>query len=579
MAVAHPPQGFPVRLTRSFGRPRDGVSLMLASLVLIGGLCTIGVAGSLMISGYSPTPYADQWLPLWDLAQGRSWFSPVWLWQQHNEHRIPLEKLALYADLRLFGGQGISLLCLIFITLFLHWILWAAFLKEMAAVPQYVWMSLTGFFAFCIFCPAAAENFYWPFQWSFVAVFFFASLSFISLTWFGYRRRPWDAVAWASAAACLAECCLANGLLVWPVLIIAAAKLRFSSRHRWTLASLACLSIGAFLYHFQVPSYHSSPLTTIRQPGRVMTYLLTYFDHPLSQFVSYPGMVAIALLGITVFALRLLLLKSSKQFAVMPLAMTMIFLLGTGLVTALGRLRLGMDQATVGRYQTPVLLFWACAFAVLMVAAYERASRRDILTLSVIGILVMALPVTNLKLIFQDARSRSDQLSSIGESLDQGALDPPIQASLGVGPPAPEQVANYFHKLGDSLGPTPILVPANLLRPSNRDNKGCIGSFDGVTSLARFFPGPKEVRADGWAIDLYTHRPVSLVVISDNLGRAFGATTTRLPRPDVLTAYPDASGSLGWRSYMPIYPGTTRLKAFAIIDGHACQIGAEQTLP
>jgi hypothetical protein len=527
-----------------------------------------------MIAGYSPTPFADQWLPLWDLAQGRSWYSPLWLWQQHNEHRIPLEKLALYADLRLFGGHGVSVLCLSFATLFLHWMAWAVFLRKAAALPKFIWMSLAGFLAFCLFCPSAAENLCWPFQWSFVAVFFFASLSFISLTWFVHSGRQWKAVTWASVVAFLAECCLANGLLVWPILIITATKLPFRSSHRWTLAGIACLSTAAFLYRFQIPSYHSNPLATIRQPGRVATYLLTYFDHPLSAFFTYPGVVAILVLAFTFFALRSLILESSSRVAALPLAMTMLFLVGTGLVTALGRLRL--DQPTAGRYQTPVLLFWACAFSVLMIAGYERASRRDILTLSALAILVMVLPATNLKQIFRETRSRADQLSSIGVSLDQGALDPVIQASLGVGPPAPEQVAGYFHKLGNTLGPTPILVPTNLLRSSNWDNKACIGSFDGVTYLDRFNPGPKEVRADGWAIDLHTQRPARLVVISDNLGRVLGATVGHLERPDVLSAYPHASGSLGWRSYVPIYPDSTRLKAFAIVDGHACPIGSEQ---
>lgn len=50
----------------------------------------------------SSLPFWDGWTQVTVLANDESPFSPAWMWRQHNEHRLPIQKLFLAADLRLF---------------------------------------------------------------------------------------------------------------------------------------------------------------------------------------------------------------------------------------------------------------------------------------------------------------------------------------------------------------------------------------------------------------------------------------------------------------------------------------------
>src|SRR5690242_7263422 len=69
-------------------------------LLFAAGVCTSGITIQLIRRSYSPTPFADQWVPLDGLSGGLPWLSLSSLWRQHNEHRIPLSRLSLIVDLK-----------------------------------------------------------------------------------------------------------------------------------------------------------------------------------------------------------------------------------------------------------------------------------------------------------------------------------------------------------------------------------------------------------------------------------------------------------------------------------------------
>src|SRR5579875_2724041 len=79
------------------------------TLLFLAGLCTAILTVQLVRVSYSPTPFGDQWGVVDDLSSGLRWWSPVWLWRQSNEHRIPLFRLSYIADIKLFGGHSILL--------------------------------------------------------------------------------------------------------------------------------------------------------------------------------------------------------------------------------------------------------------------------------------------------------------------------------------------------------------------------------------------------------------------------------------------------------------------------------------
>src|ERR1700722_1296869 len=87
-----------------------GLSRILAWLVFALGLTTMITASYIGVRSYSPVLFADEWqLPMDWAANG--WHYPVTsLWAQHNEHRIPFQKLLEFIGLFWFHGDHAFLL-------------------------------------------------------------------------------------------------------------------------------------------------------------------------------------------------------------------------------------------------------------------------------------------------------------------------------------------------------------------------------------------------------------------------------------------------------------------------------------
>jgi hypothetical protein len=524
-----------------------------------------------MIVAYSPTPFADQWGAFNELSTGVPWFSLKWLWRQHSEHRVPLLQLATITDLKLFGGHSVLLFFLTYFTFVLHWGSWSLFLKKTTSIPTFVWYGIAGFFAFCIFCPNQGENLYWAIQLTFVASFCFASLSFISLTWFSTRGSGWTAIVVASVFALASESSLAGGTFSWLILWLASVKLPLRRRQRLALlfAGVACLV--AYFYDYKTPAAHSNPLVSIRQPGRLFKYLLIYFGHSLSFFVTYPGVVSVVLSLFAFAALVFLLRRGRTRVAATALTMTMCFVIGVGVLTALGRLKFGVDQAVASRYQTSVMLYWACAYAALVIAAAELSAWRDVFVLNLLALACIVLPAGKLPSLADSMKQRANLMSSVGESLDQSVFDPQAQAALVASMTAVEPATIYLHNHGYRIVPPPKLTPESL-RPSEGSSHLCFGWVDSWVELTRFFAGPRTYRVGGWAVDSQSMTPASRIVLEDGNGRVLAATEQHLARPDVLAAHPGASGLVGWYLYAPIRSGAGPLRAFAIVQDKPCPL-------
>src|SRR5437868_2545316 len=100
----------------------------------------------------------------------------------------------------------------------------------------------------------------------------------------------------------------------------------------------------------------------------------------------------------------------------------MCFVLATGVSTALGRFRFGIQQAEDSRYRSAVMLYWACAFTALIIAAWQLRSSRDVLALNGAAIAFILLPIGNLGPLGEAVCARADIVSLTGESLDRGVL-------------------------------------------------------------------------------------------------------------------------------------------------------------
>src|SRR5581483_7840605 len=76
-------------------------------LILCMGIVTLSLSAYTVKESYSSLPFSDAWIEVSAAAGGIHLLSPAWLWNWHNEHRIPLPKLFLAADQMLFHGRQI----------------------------------------------------------------------------------------------------------------------------------------------------------------------------------------------------------------------------------------------------------------------------------------------------------------------------------------------------------------------------------------------------------------------------------------------------------------------------------------
>jgi hypothetical protein len=329
--------------------------------------------------------------------------------------------------------------------------------------------------------------------------------------------------------------------------------------------------MGLYLYHYWQPSYHSNPLETIRQPFHLVEYVLRYIDHCLSNPFVQAGVVAIVLSLAAGAALVFLLRRRGTHIVGVALTATMCFVLATGAMTGLGRLKLGIEQAEASRYQAPVMLYWGCAFAALLIAACELGSWRGVLALNMAALAAIFLPFGNLRPLVKETRARADFISLSGESLDRGVIDPSVGETLMFRISRIAPIIRYLHAHGVALGPSPPSLPPSIVT-SHWKPRSCDGWFDAISPLKRFDPGPSEVRADGWVINRRTHGPAEIVAIIDEHGIVLAKSSLHFDRPDVLARNPGPRGRVGWHIYVPLSKQSTELRAVAIIDGRGCPL-------
>ena len=85
-------------------------SPLFGKLILLAGIVTLLFA-ALTVRTYMPCPLWDEWGFIGDIANGAGPQNLHWLWNQQNEHRVPMTRLLVWFDVFAFKGRNISLFC------------------------------------------------------------------------------------------------------------------------------------------------------------------------------------------------------------------------------------------------------------------------------------------------------------------------------------------------------------------------------------------------------------------------------------------------------------------------------------
>ena len=362
-------------------------SPIAAAIVAVCGLFVVVTTLRMVIIGWSPTPFWDQWFSLVS-GQSLSW---SWLVKQHNEHRIFLPRLIFWLDRWLAAETNIvDLVANVLIQAALAGLLlWLALKDSAASLATRIWAA--GLCLALLFWAAQYENFLWGFQVQFFGVVLLAAAAFATVAEGPASSFGAGAAALLSGAAAYT---LSSGVLVPGLALILGV---WVGRPRWYLVVLLISAIGwpaSYLWGYQTPSYHSDPARIFSHFGAVVFHFLVQLGGPFFRaFGAQHSLVLAAVFGATgivVFLAGLLLLVvRPARPSYKALAMLAGYVLGAALLVAAGRVRFGAAQALASRYSTPIIAFWISTLFIWFGASAERPRLR---LAAVLASLLLAIP-------------------------------------------------------------------------------------------------------------------------------------------------------------------------------------------
>jgi hypothetical protein len=496
-------------------------------VILACGLLTVIIGAVHILSSHSLVPLWDEWQEIDPIVTAPQHRPPInWLWSLHNEHRVVFYRLLLLADIHLFHGRhwvyfwamlGVQLLSLATLT----------WMFRFAGVDGVMWRAAIGLGAFALFCPSQWENFGWAFQISFLLPGLFLIVALSALLKYERSVRElspkWIYLSLSILAAGAATYSDANGVLLWPLLLLVAFALLPRAEVLASYSGLGLLFIGSYFYRYSAPSIHSSPLNSIRHPLPVMEYMAGYLGVIFPPWVRIRGVLAVSSglvglaigLAVTIWVLR----RKPQEPLYMALLAVMYFAVATAFITALGRIGFGLTQAFSSRYQTFNLLFWFSAVVLLLFLANETSSSLRTTILGMLSV-TMLLAFIVFPFGFRASHTRTQQAEAAATSLLAGVPDKEALEVLFNDLPLVWRDADYFRQqhlfmFSDANGQMgQLLASTYRVDPSQQ--------CQGRAIIAERIP-LEEVLADGntgalrlsgWAVNAPSNAPSQRLVIT-----------------------------------------------------------------
>ena len=367
-----------------FGDGRQALDRLRRGLealaVIVTGLCAIGVVGgtgAMILRGWTPVPYADQWFDMLS-RQKLTW---SFLFAQHNEHRILFPRLVFALDHWLAAETYTFDLTVSVVLQAASAILIASLGERNRGRFPSTWLLGLALTATTLFSAMQFDNFLCGYQVQFFGVFTAGMLALWSVV--GIRS---DAKATAAFVlfATIATFTLANGLLCAYAALPVAILCRRAPSVTVAIAVTAVALTGIYLIGYVSPVQHTDPMRSFLNPLGTLSYSATEIGSVFSVLIpGFPrwaemvvGGAAYAVCGL--WFVRLLR-RDGHRLVVLAFGMA-AFLLATSLITAAGRAGMQPEYVFVSRYSTPVLLFWAI---LLVTALAESASRRSLFAMPI----------------------------------------------------------------------------------------------------------------------------------------------------------------------------------------------------
>ena len=513
-------------------------------------------------------------IPTWDYWRVAANASNIralnfrYLWQQHNEHRIVGPDTVFAIDLLLFHTRRILPIVVSFACYFGCWLL----IARSIAADTLLSVETRGFAitlaAIMIGWRGSALALADPFliAWTLMEFAFLLALWLVSRAISGSASA--SLLASVIAFGFVATYSLGNGLLVWPVLVLAAYVCGWTKRLTGALAMSGLVADGLYFVGYRFGG-NLQPATLFRHPAYTMAFIGSYLSMPFGgmkspRFGVYVGVcqVAVMLLLVSV-ALRHKLLATRTGIVLFG---SYLFTVLAALLTALGRMEPEdgfYTNAKATRYLTLVMINWGvCAAALLWLSARRgwRVTSPPLLAV-VLGVL-MAIGFLKLRWWERTGIRPYVDAQVTQLSVENGLQDPRLLRSIF---PSPEFVEQYLKVLqADGLSIYSDAQVQPLKRVARTDASKIAGA------ITRVFPLQSGVEIVGW-----TRAAINRLTVVNEAGEAVGVGR-RLPLglpSELLT--PDTPPSLAWIAFVRAeYAGGT----FSVYSG-PFQIGESRAFP
>jgi hypothetical protein len=536
--------------------------LARSSLLAAASLATL-IVGLSVLSGvltYSPVPYWDMWDGGLDFMVRAAEGGPLHWWSQHNEHRILLSRLFFFLDGKCCGGANWPLIVTNYLLAAAAALLFVRILRDRlsAGGPARTGELVLGLvLTSWLFLWTQQENFTSAFQ----SQFFLAQL--LPLCAFYCSSRSLDAAA--STRYFLAACAfglasagaMANGVLALPLLVLYAGITGQSSLRIAVLLALSAATVVLYFHGYQSPAQHGSLWqTALHQPIGMLDYALLYLGSPFyylfgegsaaTWLAQGAGLVLVVCTG---YRAAQAVRRPREAALTLALITFIVYITGSALGTAGGRLIFGTDQAVSSRYTTPALMAWAALAAMhapALAAALESGKRWALVPFYTLAGLMLVSQLQALQvpdgLLFERRVSALALELQVEDSGQLARVYPNASVALAVAAKASDRRLSIF-------GQYPLAGLRDLIDTpvAQADLPPCLGKLDALW-VGRSHP--RFVRVSGWMVDEGKGLAPEAIRLISTGGRLVGYALTGGQREDVPASVSRDGTRAGYRGYL-----------------------------
>ena len=505
--------------------------ILAVAVGLISALAGIAVA----VVAFEPIPFADfiDFYRRFFEVGGWSGYGFAELYERHNEHRLLVPRLWFLADLWLFAGTQWFLIVVIVLSSVAHAGVLSWLFSSLGHRSALGWV-FAALALGAVLSPAQWENLVWGFQVQFIQVWLFATLAFVAIA-ANNSMRPWGRVVVAALFGLASTYSMANGLLVWPLLVGLAF---WCGLRGWPLRVLIAVALGVIA--IEVAGYrshpgHGDPLQTLRQPLALAQYALRYLTTGIGQIGTLGQEILGAVFVVTIGAITVDAIRHRDRYRPAHAVLLAVagFVIGAALLTALGRVTFGVGQANSVRYATPSFLFLLATLALLLdrlASADRRRMRTAGITVAAVLLLVPGL-VDGVRHLPTIIGARDARTTAVTAYLAGGFRPETLTALYPFWPIIPMTVLQQLDQAG--LGPfadrARFMPPRSLLQdPGPEPSEICRGNVESVVS------NPVDgVAFTGWAAALSSSEQPMWLLVTDSSGKVVGWGGHQIERIDV----------------------------------------------